>query len=94
MDLEEATTQEIFDELTKRNHTVLLCTARLLDHKRLEVFNESAGSWTLLYGLLFRALLRDSATDVFNLLHGPSGTGPTSDDTIDNDDDDDDDDDD
>jgi len=86
MDLEDATTQEIYDELQRRNHTVLLCTAKLLDHKRIEVFNESSGSWTLLYGLLFRALLRDSATDVFNLLHGASGDGPTSDDTIDNDD--------
>lgn len=64
MDLEEATTDEIYNELLKRNHTVVLCCAKVLDNERIEIYQQSSGSWALLYGMLFERLLRDAATDV------------------------------
>ena len=53
MDLEDATTDEIFQELKKRNHTVVLCCARVLDADRIEIYQQSSGSWALLYGMIF-----------------------------------------
>lgn len=64
MELEMATTIEIFDELRKRNHTVVLCCAKILDADRIEIFQDSTGSWALLYGMIFERLLRDATTDV------------------------------
>lgn len=85
MDLDEATTVEIYDELKKRNHTVVLCCAKVLDKDRIEVFQQSSGSWALLYGMLFETLLRDAVTDVRTRYGGEDSGGGVSDDSMDDD---------
>ena len=88
MDLDEATTDEIYAELKKRNHTVVLCCARILDVDRIEIYQRSSGSWALLYGMIFERLLRDAATDVITRFSGDDDARGSnqSDDTMEQDD--------
>lgn len=55
--LEDATTDEIWDELDRRNFTVFLGIVRVLDNDRIEVWRRSNGSFTMLFGLLKAELL-------------------------------------
>ena len=50
--LRDATTDQIFEELKARSHSVLLCGVRMLDADRLEVYRNSSGSFVHLFGLL------------------------------------------
>lgn len=68
MELDEATTHEIFDELQKRNHTVMLSTAKLLDHERIEYFTNSSGSYALIYGMIVKMLVHHVTADVLQML--------------------------
>ena len=51
-DLEKATTDEIYDELAKRNHSLFLVTVKLLDDDRIETYRNFDGAFNLLFGEL------------------------------------------
>ncbi len=55
--LEDATTDEIWDELDRRNFTVFLGIVRVLDGERIEIWRRSNGSFVMLFGLLKAELL-------------------------------------
>ena len=55
--LEDATTDEIWDELERRNFTVFLGIVRVLDGERIEIWRRSNGSFIMLFGLLKAELL-------------------------------------
>ena len=55
--LEDATTDEIWDELDRRNFTVFLGVVRILDNGRIEVWKRSNGPFIMLFGLLKAELL-------------------------------------
>jgi len=67
----------MFDELQKRNHTVLISTAKLLDHKRIEYFTNSSGSFALLYGMMFRQLVQHVTSDVIQAISDEEPDGAT-----------------
>lgn len=86
MDLEEASHQEIFEELGKRNHSVVLLCAKMLDADRVEIFSDSSGGFVNIYGMLWSRLIRDSFTDLFTRYHNLR-TEDVSDDALDDDED-------
>ena len=55
--LEDATTDEIWEELDKREFTVFLGIVRVLDGERIEIWRRSNGSFVMLFGLLKAELL-------------------------------------
>ena len=55
--LEDATTDEIWDELDRREFTVFLGIVRVLDGERIEIWRRSNGSFVMLFGLLKAELL-------------------------------------
>ena len=55
--LEDATTDEIWNELERRNFTVFLGIVRVLDGERIEIWRRSNGSFVMLFGLLKAELL-------------------------------------